>query len=885
MQPFVGRQRELDRLIELNALGARVVTLWGPGGVGKTTLLRAFEARLRAAGSITMAFCDLSEARTQQDVQRSMAQALRIQRSTGATCDNEVLIEAMNSQSPTLLLIDNFEQVVSFSAATLGAWLAGAPDVRAFATSREPLGIAGEERLRVDVLPTDEGEALLRMLAASMGVALDDASDAISRIVRRLDGLPLAIRLAAARLDVLTTEELATRLEASFDVLGLSSSPHVKGRSTLRATVQWSWDLLTSDEQRALACLSVFRGGFEAAVGEAMLTEVAPDDDPLDTLASLRRKSLLHGDPGGTVTDRLWLHQTVQAFAASQLEAMGLRQAAERSHARVVLDRAQRWLDRLYGDAQSTALERLATEADNLLAVVERFADDSPGIAAQAGLTLHPLLLVRGPFEPHLALLNGLLAHDAAAVQGDLAPRLFLARGEVLRVRGDVNSARCDLERARELAGMCGDRPTEVESIRILGSVARMQGALEEALSLKNQALSGYQIAGDQVRLAIALGEVGTVCTALGRLQEAAKRHRAALDLHRALGNRRFEGIELSYLGVALHRAGDLRQAKETHLEALQIHREVGNVRSEAGDCCHLGYVLHQLGKLDDAKQYFDQASTLCKRVADRQLGAVVLTYLGDLACEQGDTHEAHRMLTEALAYHERTGSRRLEAITHLHFGYWHEAQGDNEGALVAFTAAANLSSTDDREVRCLAFAHLGLLLELRGDTDAAVEARRHATSTPDNPLVVAAIRALGVEPRTTARRIDPREARETSSSVRRALLMTNSSPGPAAITLGPDCTWFEVAGERVDLSRRVSLRGILRELVVHHERRQDTTLTWEQLFEAGWPGQKIQPEAALKRVYTAVWTLRKMGLGRVLRTQDDGYRLTPAALVRHDAG
>jgi predicted ATPase len=871
---LVGRQRELGRLRELCARDARLITLWGPGGVGKTLLARCFAAveGRRAAGGAC--WCDLTEARVHADLVRSLATALRLERAAhGTLADADAIGAALAARPETVLILDNLEQVAPRARDAIETWLGAAPQHRYLVTSREPLGLRREMRLEIGPLPEAEALQLLALAArAARGVDLTREDDGAARlIVARLDRLPLAIELAAARLVLLSPAELLARLDRQLQVLRGPRGAAAR-QQTLEATVRWSWELLSSSEQRALALCSVFRGGFCAEAAEALIA--LEDGGGLERLESLRLQSLLHPVEAAGAPPRLRLYEAVREFAGERLEELGLRPRAERRHAEVILARAE---DR------AGALDQLALESENLLVVHERFLAAEPPLAARAALALHPLLLLRGPFAAHTSLLDALLTGRRPALPGAAESQLLAARGEVLRARGRVVEARSDIERARRLSRRHRDPRGETQALRLLGTVTVMQGRAQDALRHLRTALSRARRARDGALTALCLGDLGTALTALGRLREACAHHRMALDLHRTSGDRRLEGIQLSHLGLATHRLGVAEEALQLHEQALAIHRELQNQRYEAAELSHLAYVQHQLGRVERARQLFGEALVRCRVVCDRRLEAIVQCYLADLETDAGEGSRARALLREALGYHERSEDRPQQAAAWLHLAYSHECAGEVAEAEAALQAALALASPDQLWLRAAARAHGAALLSRQGQSTQAHRLRRQALAAlraVENPLQALAVRLLCGDEPSAADRPAVEAAARRSADVRRALRWIERSTS-RELWVGPDVGWFSVGHARVDLARRGPMRRVLAALVAARLARSGEGLPWHALLEAGWPGQRVVPEAALQRVYTAVWTLRKMGLEEVLISRDDGYLLDPALPVR----
>jgi predicted ATPase len=780
-----------------------------------------------------------------------------------------------------LLLLDNVEHVRQAVAELVESRLAGLSALRLLVTSREPLGLLSEELL--EIAPLAEPDAMALFLAGARAVRpLDDSPATLAlvrRIVRAVDRLPLAIVLAARRLAVLGLAELAERLSHQLRVLRSAGAAATARHGTLEAAVRWSWDLLGPREQRALALCSVFRGGFSTAAIEELLEP--EDGDALDLLQSLRGRSLLQPLPTGGPA-RFRLYEGVREFAAERLLELGIHDAAVRRHAAITLLSTER-LAPEHRAPGAEALDALALESENLLAIHERHRAREPDVAARAVLALHPLLLLRGPFATHLGLLDDVLAARRPALAPELKGRLRLARGEVLRVRGRLPEARRELTAALRLARRARDRASEIAALRLKGAVARMQGRTREALSLHQRALERARAVGGEDSRAACLGDRATTLAFAGRLREACRDHRIALALYRAGGDRSGEGVQLSHLAVTTHRLGRVEEARALHERALGIHRELGHRRYEAAELCHLGFVHQQLGRLEAGRELHEQALAICREVGDSRLQAIVQSYLGDLETEAGEVTRARMLLGDALGCHERAGDRWQEAAAWLHLGYNHECSGQLEEARFALTKALARALPAQHWTRAAALANLAVLQRRCGDeARAAITGARalRCLGRLENPHQVLAIRLLLAKGPPRAPDATLVEASRSSSDVRRARRQAESGAS-RELWIGPEAAWFSFGHVRVDLSRRGALRRILAALATAHESGGEQGAVWHELWKTGWPGEHIRAESGLKRVYTAVWTLRKLGLEGVLLCREGGYLLDPGVPVR----
>ena len=402
-----------------------------------------------------------------------------------------------------------------------------------------------------------------------------------------------------------------------------------------------------------------------------------------------------------------------------------------------------------------------------------------------------------------------------------------LARAKALRLVGKLPEA------ARELEKLIDAGEELAEAHGTLGSVYRAQGRPLEALRHKEKALA-------LAPSAMTLGEVGTALAALGRLREARTKHEQALAKIRAgKGSKRDEGRQLSYLGVALHRAGRWNEARRAHRAALAMHRAIGNRRLEGAELMHLGHVEREAGDVKKARRLFEQAERTLRDVGDRALEGVVLGLRGALEVEAGRPEIAGPLLHEALAIHREAGSPRHEATTLLHLALHQMSLGED--------ARRTLERARD----------LG---------EGRVEPEQHAWVL----ALLGDFRAIELEDPATQHAIEilkgmPRKNGIDGSRIRVAIALRKTG-----VRIADDASWFEADGVRVDLVRRGPLRLCLARLM----KAKGRSVPWQEVLEAGWPGEKVLAEAGFARVRNAMFQLRKLGLKNALRTTSDGYRI-----------
>lgn len=676
---FVGRRDALQALARHVETGARLVTLMGIGGIGKTRLAQRF-ARNRLGGFSGGAwFCDLSAARSIDGLAHAVAQGLGVP--LGKTDPLQQLGAAIAGRGSCLIILDNFEQVVRHAEVTVGAWLARAPEAHFIVTSRELLGITGEQVLPLGPLASAEAAALFRQRVRAAGVAAytdpdDDA--AIATLMDVLDRLPLAIELAAARARVMTPRMLLQRMRDRFSLLATRGGRHDR-QATMRATLDWSWDLLSAAEQSTLAQLSVFEGGFTLAAAESVidLTASAPAAPVVDLLQALVERSLVR-QPSVARFDLL---VTVQDYAAEQLAAEGRfcgsgAAALAAAHGR-------------HGDFFSNlgaagALADGCADLDNLVVATRRSA--AAGRARTAAGALEgawTAFRLRGPYRVGVelaALVRAIPALDtAAAARVDLvagwalrasgriaeAAQRFAAacagarsagdrvcegsvlcqQGLLLLDEGRMEDGRSALAAALQAARETGHRVLECEALTALGSLFEGYGSLDDARRHYEAALATARDAGERRWEGGSLGNLGVLCANQGKLDEAAGFYQAGLAVAREVGDRQWEGNTLCNLGLLQHLQGHLQQAAATLQAALAIAQHLGFVRLECIVRCNLGIVSEALGQPVAACGHYESALRVARALHDPRSEGQVLGYLGLLHARQRRFAEAREHL------------------------------------------------------------------------------------------------------------------------------------------------------------------------------------------------------------------------------------------------
>jgi len=654
---FIGRERELAELRRLLA-GARVVTLTGPGGVGKTRLALRLGAELLDGSSDGVWFVDLAPVLDSRLVAPTVAGVLGVPELAGQSV-RETLIEGL-AERELLVLLDNCEHVVETAAALAAAIMARCPGVSILATSREPLRIDGEQVYRVPSLSTPaEGIEELGLVARSEAVQLlveraaqqrpgftltDESASTIARVCRRLDGIPLAIELAAVRLRSLSIVDLDVRLDQRFALLRGGSRTARPRQQTLLALIDWSYELLSDAERDVLARLSVFAAnGFDLDAAESVCSAGSIGRfEVLDGLDALVDKSLVQAeDASGRVRYRLL--ETVRDYAARKLSERGDAQAAEArlAHRDHFLALAEVAHPHLLGPDPLGWLERLTTEHDHLRAALSTcLLDPDPGPGLRLAIALAEFWRARDHEEEGVQALTRQLERPDAGELTLLRGYALAACSKMLaNAPADYLSALARGEEALRIARAEHENRLAAQALRTLAWVRLRRGENTQSLALSDEGIALARSLGDPLLIAQLNTGRGAALGSLGR--DARHPLEEALDLSRQIGNRSRIATALDNIGILELAAGNLKAARSRIAEALEIFRELGDLHETIAVSVNLGLVCYLEQDRENAARLFTDAVRAVGRGGDAEILALAL--LG-LALTRIETETAARL-------------------------------------------------------------------------------------------------------------------------------------------------------------------------------------------------------------------------------------------------
>lgn len=712
---FVGRRSALQELARRFDAGARLVSVLGIGGAGKTRLATRFGWSWLGDFPGGVWFCDLAPARGVEGLVSAVAQGLQLP--LGSDDPVQHIGQAIAGRGPCLVLLDNFEHLARHAETTLGRWLERAAQACFLVTTREVLGIAGEETLALAPMGGADAERLFERRAAAakrdFAPSADDR-EAIATLVKLLDGLPLAIELAAARVRTLTPRALLSRMSERFKLLA-SSGGRQDRQATLRAAFDWSWELLPTAEKMALAQLSVFEGGFTLEAVEAVLDLSSLADPPwtLDVVHALVDKSFVR--PLGE--DRFDLLVSVQAYAAEHLQTEGRYAGSGPAALQAAQQRHAAWFA---GLGPQRATENHCADLDNLVAACRRSVAAGDAVRAAGALDgAWGALNLLGPLRTGVELAAEVCQMPALA--GSQAAHAHTVLGWALEVSGQREPAARHLERAVALAQSAGDAACEAVASTRLGSLHMRGGDVTLARERYGIALGLARQVGDGVVECSTLNALGTLEFDQGRMQEALVHYDAALQIARRMNHRRLLGVLVGNIGNLHAQQGNMDLALRGCEEGLELARVTGDRTREAITLSNLGALQHLVGRYAESFATSQLALRMVRELGNRRSECATLGNLGLTSAALGDLVAAISHYEDAITMAHQIGNRRLEGHFRGHLGAALAQRGDLEAARTSLEAAEEiLQATSDKIMLALLACNRAEYACCRGDPAAS---------------------------------------------------------------------------------------------------------------------------------------------------------------------
>jgi non-specific serine/threonine protein kinase len=683
---FIGRRLQLREIPRFLA-ECRLVTLTGAGGSGKSRLALEIGREMLGRFPDGVWLVELAPLGRPELVARAVAGVLDLKEEAGRSCI-ETVIDHLERRA-LLLILDNCEHLLESCADFVARVLASRADVRVLATSREAFGIPGETVCPIPPLALPDPHAAdLEALAAVEAVQLflDRAASALPgfqlspqsapsviRICRDLDGLPLAIELAAARVKAMPAEVLASRLGDRFHLLTGGIRTALPHHQTLNASIEWSYDLLSPEEQTLLCRLSIFAGAWSLESAEAICAgEGIEAWAILDLLTRLVEKSLIDLDPEGSRESshvRYQMLETVRQYSRGRLVRSGGERDVGKRHRDYFVDLAERAEPHLTGSSQAEWLRRLETEHDNLRValnlelrdLVEEPStpgDDDVQEALRLAGALGRFWGIRGYWSEGREVYRRLLDLPAARSRTAARAKALNWAGNLAQYQGEYAEACACHEECLAISTEIGDRWRMASALNNLGIVAGYKADYTLSRRYHERSLAIRREVGDPWAIALSLMNLGGLSAGEGNSAEARVRLEEGLALFRSVGDRLLEAADLVLLSSAARPQGECGEARRALEIALDLFRKAGDPWGTASAINHLGLVALVERNLDLARDCFVESLLIRRDLGDRQAIAESLASVGLLETDAGKSQRAIHLLGAASAVRSQISAR-----------------------------------------------------------------------------------------------------------------------------------------------------------------------------------------------------------------------------------
>jgi predicted ATPase len=674
---FVGREREVTLAKELLLRpDVRLVTITGPGGIGKTRLGVQVANALTENFPGNIHFVPLAPLSDPALIPSVMVQAMGI-RAAGGQSPLQILNENLQDpqRAPILLLLDNFEHVME-AAPMVAALLAMGPNLKILVTSRAALHVYGEHEFPVPplALPDTRSKPSVQVLSECPAVVLfvqraiaakpdfelnGQNALAVAEICARLDGLPLAIELAAARVKVLSPSSMLTRLQSRLQLLTGGSRDLPQRQQTLRAAMDWSYDLLSAAEQKLFERLSVFVGGSNLEGVEAVCDAKADLElDLLDGMASLVDKSLVQQAEQTIGESRFVMLQTIHEYAFEKLEASGEKALTKRAHAAYCLILAEEEATEQNAAEVANWLEHMTLEHDNFRAALEWLTETGDAAwGLRLGAALFRYWEMREYFVEGRDQLGKVLKLAGAAAPTKARARALFAAGVLAGEQGDYASADAMVGESLDITRQLGDKQGVAVSLNALAVLGRDRGAVEVARFQFEDALQLWRELGDQKAIARALSNLANVVKLQGDNARALSLYAECLSIFQELGDGTGVAWSINYQGDVARDQGDSAAARILYERALTIFRELDDRWGIAGTLADLGSLAREQQSYSAAHSLYGESLRIFKDLEHKRGIARLLECFACSAAAQFQSERSLRLAGSAAALRQNIGT------------------------------------------------------------------------------------------------------------------------------------------------------------------------------------------------------------------------------------
>lgn len=722
LTPFIGREQLMASISQLLEKGdKRLVTLSGLGGVGKTRLALKVASEHQGLYPDGVWLVELGSFSDPSLVVRAAADVFSLREEQSRSLE-QILVDYLYDKN-LMIVLDNCEHMVDAAARLVETILKGAPGVQVIATSRELLGVAGEVSRGIpplsipDLQDETSVEELRRYEAINLFIerafevkpdfTLSDLNAAaVAKICARLDGIPLAIELAAARLRVLPVEEIAAKLDDRFRFL-VGNHSALPRQQTLRALIDWSYDLLQECERILFRRLSVFSGGWTVEAAEFVCSgEGIEQDKVLDLITQLADKSLVNV----SIEDGIGRYQfldTIHQFSGERLQESEEFDRVRQRHAEFFLNLAETSFKELWGKDQEYWLQNLKAERDNLRLALESLSSsegEEDSVLRMAG-SLWRFWEICGYFSEGRRYLEHALDINPNA-EPYLRAKGLRGLGMLACQQGDYSQAEILHAESLSIFSKLEHKPGVGRELSVLGEIAWQQGNYQRALELQTESLALRYEIKDHPGIAASLGHLGNMARDRGRFQYANELLEESLKIRRELGNELDIALALNSLGLVAHEQCEYERAKSLFQEALSIYLKLGDQPGKAKTLQNLGNIARDQGDFNRAKMLFDECLGIRKDNADTEGIAQTTGSLAMVAFFQGNYVQAIVEAEKSLSLYKELGVKRGTILAMEILAFVANYQGDY-GRSISLAKKSHDQAVEIKSPRQIAYAKM----------------------------------------------------------------------------------------------------------------------------------------------------------------------------------
>ncbi|MFZ1459329.1 MAG: tetratricopeptide repeat protein [Ignavibacteria bacterium] len=668
---FIGREKDMQQVKDL-LINTRLLTIIGSGGAGKTRLAMQAGADIIddfANGVYIAEFAPVSDSSL---IVQTLLNSLN-QQEEPEKSPKEILKEYLKDKE-LLLILDNCEHLVHECAELSEMLLKSCAKLKIIATSREPLNCSGEQTFRIPSLSLPDisanntpgqltqYEAVRLFIERALAVNPDfrvnnENAPALAQICSQLDGIPLAIELAAVRIKMLSLNNIFERLENRFKLLTGGKRTALPRQQTLRAMIDWSYELLSEKEKILWSRLSVFIGGWTLESAEEICTdEKIISDDIFDLLNHLADKSIIIYD---YEKDRYRILETIKQYGQEKLKDANETDGIFARHLNYYLSFLEKANLKLEGSESVSWLEKLESEHNNLQSAIEWSAN---GGDFEKGLQLSNLAgrfwIIRGHYTTGIKCIKKIIKKAQGVISDPLGSG-YCNIGNLSLLLGEYNEAVKYFEESLSIFQTTGNRSDIFHSKNGLGTIAFYRSNFEQALKYYEECLEICRETENKKGISYSLNNIGNALLSLGYNSRAKKIYEESLELFRQSGLKSHIALSLHNLGLLECNLGNYNEAKKFCEEALSLNRERGDKRGIANTLHNSGLIAYYLGDIDQANDIYEECLSLYNSINDKSGKSYTINYMGNIEISRGNYKQAQKLFNESLAFFRELGDSR----------------------------------------------------------------------------------------------------------------------------------------------------------------------------------------------------------------------------------